>query len=77
MSGNIYVYIYIYIYIYILYKIYTVSGKRSRILEVSRTDYEKILENTLPFDKFEKYKILFFKSREVPENFRELINTID
>ena len=43
----------------------------SRILEFSRTVDVKLLENTLSFDKFEKYKTVFSKSREVPEKFRE------
>ena len=41
------------------------------IREFSRTVDVKLLENTLSFDKFEKYKTVFSKSREVPENFRE------
>ena len=38
--------------------------------EVTEDDV-KLLENTHSFDKFEKYKTVFSKSREVPENFRE------
>ena len=41
------------------------------IREFSRTVDVKLLENTLSFDKFEKYKTVFSKSREVPEKFRE------
>ena len=54
----------------------TARSSRYKILnilirEFSRTVDVKLLENTLSFDKFEKYKTVFSKSREVPEKFRE------
>ena len=53
------------------FEIQNIKYINSRILEFSRTVDVKLLENTLSFDKFEKYKTVFSKSREVPEKFRE------